>query len=380
MHARRLTMLLAWALLLPGCHGATHRVVIGPRFVHIGPPAPTALRFPTEANRRFADRDVQRLIGILELPRGARLVARVPASAPARFRTALTGARFLPGIAVTHRVWIVHGPIDRVARFVRAHVHPRPRPMARFRAANNGIELHRIGSYQFPPLPGRSWERWLNVEMVALSGGGTAVIAQAGDAWVHAQHTVPLHRNVRRIDVLSRLGNRAPNVLVHVRRRYDVGSIVAMVNGLSLSAARVVCADFGGGPTVTLRFRAADGTLLARASVSDPLGDGVSGPCNPVQLTVRGAPGPPLIGADLVLQLQRLLGIDLAPPVPGDVARCLQRRGWQTHARSGVLTATKHGRHRTITFHATGKVTVDRAGPRGLRHCVRSRPRYAIFG
>ncbi|HKU57951.1 MAG TPA: hypothetical protein VJP41_13150 [Gaiellaceae bacterium] len=68
-------------------------------------------------------------------------------------------------------------------------------------------------------------------------------------------------------------------MLVHVSRRYDVASIVALFNGLGLSdAERVACAlAFGTGPTVTLRFRAASGKLLARATVLDTLGGGGSG-------------------------------------------------------------------------------------------------------
>lgn len=388
MHMRRLTGLLAAALLLSACGGSAHRIGVERPRLRLVPPSPTALRFSTASNRRFAQEDVQRLIRILVLPRGARLVAKVPRSAPSWLRN-VTGTRFLPGIAVTHRIWIVHEPLERVARFVRAHAHSRPRPEARYRGKNNGILLRPVGSYGFPPVPGRSWGRWLNVDMAALSGGRTAVIGQAGDAWVHPPpRSSLLPATVRRIDVLSRLGNQRPSVLVHVRARYQVGWIVSMVNGLGLTdAAPVACFDvLRGGPVVTLRFRAANGTLLARALVSDPLGSGRSGPCNPLQMTVRGRTGPPLIGADLLLRIQRLLDVDLAPPTPQVVSDCLLRRhGWrvQSVTHSGrvnrlqrvppQLTATKNGRHWTITFHRTGKVSVDRAGPRALERCLRAR-------
>jgi hypothetical protein len=295
--------------------------------------------------------------------------------------------RFLPGFAVTHRVWVVREPLGRVVRFVKGHVHPRPRPYARFRGKNNGIRLRAVGSYQFQPIPGRTWDRWLNVDMIALSGGGTAVIAQAGDAWVHTSRHTLLPRSVRRIDIVSRFGSRKPNVLVHVHQPYQVGWIVALVNGMGLSdVERISCAvAFGGGPEITLRFRAASGKLLARATVTDPLGLGRSGPCNPVLVTVHGRKVSPRIGADLLLRLQQLLDVNLAPPLPRDVSDCLRRRGWKVESvRHGgfppELTAVKNGRRWTITFHLSGKVTLNETASRGLEHCVRTRPRTIIDG
>lgn len=256
-----------------GC-GAAHRTfaVSGPWPIRISPPSPTALRFSTASNRRFAHEDVRKLIRILVLPHGARVVAKVPETAPSGFRS-VTGFR-LPGIAMTLRIWVVHEPFGRVVRFVQTHAHPRPRPEVRFRGKDNGLRLGTVGWYEFAPVPGRSWQRWLNVDMAPLRGGGTAVIAQAGDAWVQGSRGVLLPAAVKRIDILSRIGSRHPNVLVHVRRPYDVGSIVSFVNGLGLAnSSRVAClAVLVGGPTVTLRFRTAEGRLLARATVQDTPG------------------------------------------------------------------------------------------------------------
>jgi hypothetical protein len=41
------------------------------------------------------------------------------------------------------------------------------------------------------------------------------------------------------------------------------------------------------------------------------------------------------------------------------------------------LTATKNGKRWTITFHYTGKVTLDKAGPRELERCLHA-GRYVI--
>jgi hypothetical protein len=309
-----LAALLTGAMLLPACGGSARLVAVSGPPVHLTPPSPTALRFSASANRRFAHRDVQRLVRILELPHGARLVAKVPRSAPPPFRSEVTDTRPLPGIAVTHRIWIVHEPLGRVFRFVRAHAHPRPRPEARFRGRNYGIRLRPAGTYEFPPVPGHSWARWLNVDIVPLSGGGTTVIALAGDAWIQPPpRSALLPATVRRIDVLSRIGHHRPNVLVHLRGRFEVGWIVSLLNGLGRAdTVRAACAAvLFGRPTVTLRFRAANGKVLARATVPDTLRSRRSGPCSPVRLTVRGRAAPPLIGADLLLRIQRLLHVAL---------------------------------------------------------------------
>lgn len=388
-HAFGVALAAAALAAVTGC-GASHRAVVGPplpRLLHPVPPSPTALRFSAASNRRFAQQDVQRLIRILVLPRGARLVAKVPRSAPPRFGNALTAARFLPGIVVTRRIWIVHEPPRRVFGFLRARAHPRPRPEVSARGENNGILLRpRVESYPFPPIPGRSWGRWLNVDTAALSNGGAVVIAQAGEAWIHPPRRVLLPAAVKRIDILSRNGSPRPNVLVHVRRPLEVGSIVSLVNGLGLAdAENVACAAvLFGGPTVTLRFRNGDGRLLGRATVHDVLGAGRSGPCNPFELSVRGRQAPPLIGADLLLRFQRMLGINLAPVLPREASACvLRRHGWRVKSiihnemvgrvrhYPPEMTAAKDGRRWTVTFRYSGKITVDKPAPRALARCLR---------
>jgi hypothetical protein len=397
-HAFAVALATAALVAVTGC-AASHRAVVSaplPSLLHRTPPSPTALRFSAASNRRFAQEDAQKLIRIFVLPRGARLVGRVPRSAPPRFRNGATATRFLPGIAVTRKIWIVHEPPGRVFRFLQAHAHPRPRPEVSVRGKNNGIRLRRrLGFYPFPPISGRSWERWLSIDMAALSSGRTVVVAQAAEAWIHPSHSVLLTRAVKRIDILSRLGSQHPNVIVHIRRPYDVGSIVSLVNGLGLADAEpVVCAAvLFGGPTVTLRFRSASGELLARATVRDTLGAGRSEPCNPLQLTVRGRKAPLLIGADLLLRIQRTFGLDLAPPLPREVSACLSRQhGWKVRSVTPnelvdrvqrfppQLTAARKGRRWRITFHHTGKVTLDRAGPHALMRCLRPGPRYPFSG
>ncbi len=345
-------------------------------------PSPTALRFSTAANRRFASRDVRKLIRIVVVPSIARPVSQIPQSAPVWLRDQAKGFRRM-GTATTHRIWIVREPLKTVVRFVRANARPRPRPEARYRTGGSRIGSRPSSSYEFPPIPGRSWSRWLNIDMSALPNGSTVVFAQAGDEWNHTPpRSTEIRGHVKRIDIVSRLGMQRPNVLVHVRKAYDVGWIVALTNGLGVVPHNVGClldARFGG-RAVTLRFRAADGHVLARATVPDFGGAGTSGPCNPLELTIGSRPAVPLIGADLLLRIQRLLNVDLAPPLPRYVSDCLLRQhGWKI-AGARTLTASKGGKRWTITFHLTGKVTADKPAPPQLRRCLRAGPRSVIYG
>lgn len=344
-------------------------------------PSPTAFRFSAAANRRFARRDVRNLLRIVVLPRNARGVPAAPSGAPSWFRSESAPPRLQSGVASARRIWVVRRPLKSLLRFVQAHARPRPRPEPPFRMRSGRIGSRPSRSYLFPPVPGRSWSRWLTLALAPLPGGSTAVLAEAGDAWLRpSPRTALLPATVRRTDLTSRVGKGRPDVLVHVRNRYDVGWIVALTNALGVVRPDLACATgLVGGPLVTLTFRSASGKVLARATVLDPLGEGRSGPCDPLQLTVRGRTARLLIAADLLLRIQRLLGVNLAPPLPRDVASCLRRHGWTVEAagRSELETAHESERWR-IVFHRTGKVTTSRPAPRVLARCVRPKTPPAV--
>jgi len=60
-------------------------------------------------------------------------------------------------------------------------------------------------------------------------------------------------------------------------------------------------------PRVRFAFSAANGTVLARASMFE----GISGPCNPVAFRVSGHRVKPLVGGRILLRVRRLLGVRL---------------------------------------------------------------------
>ena len=379
---KRLFLLTGAALVLSACGSSRHPISGGPEIVRMKPVSPTSLRYSTASNRAFARHDVQVLLRIAVLPPGARRLMQVPTGAPRWLRDRLARPGIPGGIASTQRLWLVHEPVKRVVAYVQRNARPRPRPELPFRSkTTNGVAFRASGEYLFPPTPGRSTSRWLYVAMLPLPGRATAVYAQAGDEWLRVSpRSALLPKEVRRIDVTSSYGGRRPSVLVHVRDRFEVARIVAMMNGLGRAPRDVICLDqYVGGPEVTLSFRAADGRVLARAQVSDPGGSGESGACNPLQLTFRGRKAMPLIGADLLRRIQQELQVDLAPIEPSVVEGCLRRDGFETKALRHALTARKNGSRWTISFHATGKVTTSRTPTLAIARCLRN-PHVAIYG
>ena len=372
---KRFAAIAVLGLALTACGSSGHVYSQGPG-PHLVPPSPIAFRFSAGSNREFARRDVQKLIRDVVVPPSARRVPEVPKSAPSWFRGELS--HDFRGTAFAHRVWVVDAPLKDVVRYVRMHARPRPRP------AMNGFHrpTDRIGSrpsdyYEFRPVPGRTENRWLNVAMLALPSGGTVVTAQAGDQWINpppASAEVP--GTVRRIDVTSRYGSNAPRVRVHIRNRYDVGSVVSWLNGLGV-APHVFClgGQFGE-PTVTLTFRDAHGAVIARATIGNsPLDH-----CGALSLTVKGRKAPPLTADDLLLRVQQHLSLDLAPPTPSDVASCLRQGHWTVSTGNRRLTAHKNGSRVTLTFHLTGNVTGRRHSPPAVARCLRESPHIGYLG
>ncbi len=372
---RSLVAVIAAAALLTACGSSSHVIQSdGPR-LKLVPPSPISLRFSSASNRDFARRDAQELIHIVVVPQSARHVTEVPKSAPGWFREELS--HNFRGAAVAHRTWVVDEPLKTVVRYVRTHTRPLPRPETGFGKSTSRIGSRPTDNYMFRPIPGRSSARWLNVAMLPLPSGATVVTAQAGDDWIQPPSArAELPGTVRRIDITSRHSAEPPRVRVHVRDRYDVGSVVAWMNGLGVSP-RVFCAgELIGEPTTTLTFRDARGAVIARATV----GNGLSDHCGALSVVVHGRKAPPLITGDLLLRIQQHLNLDLTPPKPNDVATCLRQRHWTVSTATRGLTARRKGVSLTLTFHLTGKVTSSRHSPPAVARCLRESPHFMYYG
>jgi hypothetical protein len=112
-------------------------------------------------------------------------------------------------------------------------------------------------------------------------------------------------RGARQIDVSSTSGAS--------RRVTDPAKVAKIVSWLeALPSARrglYMCPMIrASSPKVRFVFRAAGGSILARARVLDAF-RGLSGPCNPIELKVRGQRRELLRGGRFLLRVQRLLGV-----------------------------------------------------------------------
>ena len=104
---------------------------------------------------------------------------------------------------------------------------------------------------------------------------------------------------------------RSPARVVRVTERARVRRIERWLDALPAAKSGTYYCPMiirAGTPTVRFAFRAANGSVLARASLLDAF-KGRSGPCNPIVFSLRGHRGRPLTGGRFLLEVQRLLGV-----------------------------------------------------------------------
>ncbi len=377
---KRCLGLLAACLAVSACGSSVRVIGSRPLVIDLNSsPSPTALRFSAASNRAFARSDVEKLIRIVVLPRSARRVPEMPASAPSWFRQEWSG-RF-PGVEAVHRTWVVDAPLKTVVRYFRTHAPQRPRPEVGYRKpATSRVGSRPHDDWLFPPVPGRVSSRWLNVAMLKLPSGATVVTARAADYWIQPPpRSAEIPEGVKRIDITSRYGTKPPTVRLHLRSRYLVGTLVSWMNGLGL-APHLRCFALGetiGEPTIALTFRDARGRVIARGVLP---GDNRYDSCNPFVLTVHGRQTPRLAIGDLIRRIEQHLNADLSPPLPREVASCLRGDGWHVRTVTGGLAVRKNGPPTIITFPPSGKAAIT--GPRHpeISRCLRSSPHIGYLG
>jgi hypothetical protein len=102
---------------------------------------------------------------------------------------------------------------------------------------------------------------------------------------------------------------RSPARVVRVSDRGRVLRIERWLDALPAAKSGIYCPMIrADSPTVRFSFRAANGRVLARASMLDAF-KGRSGPCNPIAFSLPGHPERPLTGGRFLLRVQRLLGV-----------------------------------------------------------------------
>jgi hypothetical protein len=247
---------------------------------------------------RAAAREAARLLRRLVLPPGARRLRALPNYGGVMRRY---GAGPLGEEVAVHRFWSVRKPLEAVIAFLRAH---RLRGFAASGATWGSRKPHYItmGSRR----PAAAPTRFLDVTSLGLPTH-TLIRADVQVEWTYpraASERVPAA--TREIDV------RTPRVSVDVKNPAKVARIVRWFDALPVDPPGVaVACPLTLAAQITLSFRRADGTPVARAGVPDTS----AGVCDPIGFTLGGRRLEPLIdhrrGESFARRLQELLGVRL---------------------------------------------------------------------
>lgn len=250
----------------------------------------------TGENERAAQRDAATILRRAVVPTGSRRLATPP-------NRDLGSASSQPGttaLADVHAIWKVRESFGAVSAFESAHVPHGAKP------AGNGFASGPTRSVQlmfsFPALHGRVSSRQLIVDVTPLGRGWTGIRVDAQDVWIVAREPgEKLPAGVRAVEVRS-----ADKALV---RRFtnaaEVARIVRWFDALPVVQPAVYhCPAIVFSPSVTLVFLGRDGAVLA--TVAGPYGNGLSGPCNPLDVRIRDVAQKPLVGGRFFRRVERL--------------------------------------------------------------------------
>ena len=261
--------------------------------------AGSAATHPTAAeNKREAKLAAARLLALFVPPPGATRLRREPVGDQGFLRTRSFS---IGGQSVyRHAFWRVDERLASVVAFVKAHP---PNGVARLegsgRDAGEGVPANRSLDFVVQQRPAR----WLEVTMAALSPGSTGIRVDASAGWIiprSPSENVPdgvREIDIRRAHVVTRLTQ--PATVQTIVRWFDALGIVQGGRGYS-------CPALLGGRRVTLDFRSASRTLLARASLLDLP---ISTECNPIGFSIRGRSQTPLVGLRFWNRVKRLVGL-----------------------------------------------------------------------
>ena len=302
------------------------------------------------ANRTAARSEASRILSLIQLPPGV----TSSTTEPAGDRGVLAQPGYdeaTPNLADAPAWWTTAPSPGAVLAYVRAH---RPKGASSFSTmSGSGPNGTSAEIFMLPPVPGVLRERVASVMVVQLAGGrtgvrtdGEAVWLTPRPAWEQIPSTVRSITFTAQGSTASGRGGRvsAPRTLAGgvVRR------VVGFINALDLVQPGAVACPMGRNELLRLTFRAADGSVLARA-VEHPTG------CASVTLSVGGRTGPALNDVPTVTsELVRL----------GAIPTCTGR---QLRVAANPLGRDPGGDVLTLTFTNTSDAVCRMTGFLGLR-------------
>ncbi len=244
------------------------------------------------ANRASATAEAARLLGLVALPAG---VVR-SATEPAGDQRGLSEPSYdeaTPNLVDANAWWTTTASPDAVLAYVAAHLPAGAKGAGQSSSSGPpGTVPTQSETFELPPVRGVLAERVLGVTTAALAHGVTGIRTDGEAVWLTprpAWERIPdgvarVVFTARGADVRGRLGpTSAPHTLRDVRAR----RLVSLLNAAEIVQPGVTACPLGFDESVFLRFTAATGRTLARAT-EHPTG------CASVTLAIGGRTGPPL--------------------------------------------------------------------------------------
>ena len=203
------------------------------------------------------------------------------------------GSAPLGEIVDVHRFWSVRKPLAAVATFVRTHRPPGLRDSGATYGSN--VPHYLIWSFLSP-------SRYLDVTAVALRGR-TVLRVDALALWIYPRSPSESVPPTTRTIVV-----RGPKIRRTVTNQAQVARIIRWFDALPVSPPGIaVACPLVGRVQITLSFRSAAGTQLARATVPER----IAGICDPIGFTIGGKSRKPLVdrssGESFAERLEHLL-------------------------------------------------------------------------
>jgi hypothetical protein len=293
------------ALACGGCASATAAHV---RY----PIAPT-----TASNRAAAIADAAKLLSYVVPPSGAVLQSSGSGTGP---KAQLLIEALASAVAYRH--WLVPESMSDVLTFVHSHLPAGSKVVGTGSGSGPGSQTSQEVTYQWPPVPGVLYTRWLEVSVAAPVDGQTSLDARSQSQWIvtrRPSESVPA--GVASILVTQGWLGKRPRISVTVDRPPQIRMLVSLLDSFPVvQPGAINCPALFASQTIAVSFRSARGSELARASASSQsnvsYGPYVAGwACFPTDFSVRGHIQTPLAG-NVIRPLERILHVHFKPARP----------------------------------------------------------------
>ncbi len=287
------------ALGVAGCAGT------GLSFLGGGPSRTTA------SNRAQARADTERLLAMVRVPAGS-----VLASTP--HDTGFEQVQRFIGVsasATASRTWVVHGGVNRLLRYVVAHL----RPGSKLESSGGGPNTIDVSQIRYwPPVRGVLDGRWLEIEAYT-DGTHTYLTARAESQWVvarEASEKIPSSVTQITLRVANARGQSVHQMTVTNTR--VVRRIVGLYNSLGVIQPAIImgCPPEPAG-VLTVRFYNSPTNVIATASSPTDANprwpaSAAAWACFPIRVRLAQRSYPSLSG-NVITPLERLLHTKLNP-------------------------------------------------------------------